>query len=594
MAERTRILHVDDEPDFAELTATFLQRENDSFTVETAHSGSDALDMLAESAYDCVVADYAMPEIGGLEFLRAVREEYPSLPFILFTGKGNEDVASEAISAGVTDYIQKDPSPDRYVILANRITNAVERRRAQRQRQQHLDAIQTAQEGISILDEDGRYLFVNETYADLYGYEPDELVGEHWELTYPDDEVEFAYETILPAVERAGRWHGETTGVRADGSTFPEDHVVAGTEHSDLICAVRDISEQKEQEEKLQELGRLQDAIIDSANVWINVLDDDGNVVVWNRAAEEISGYTAEEVVGHGNIWEWLYPDEAYRNEILNHVDEILRGEKTVEDFETTIVTKHGEERILAWNQNRFGAGSDHEGAVATARDVTEHRERERQLEQFASIVSHDLRNPLNVATLRLDLARAESDSEHLEDVAQAHARMEALIEDLLTLAREGTSDIEAEQVGVAAAIEQCWQNVETRDARLVVETDRTIRADLSRLQQLGENLIRNAVEHGSTSNRTESDDAVERGGSGVTITVGELADGFYVEDDGPGIPPDERETVFEAGYSTGGGGTGFGLSIVSQVCEAHGWEIRATSGTDGGARFEITGVEFV
>jgi signal transduction histidine kinase len=99
-------------------------------------------------------------------------------------------------------------------------------------------------------------------------------------------------------------------------------------------------------------------------------------------------------------------------------------------------------------------------------------------------------------------------------------------------------------------------------------------------------------VEHGSTGNRPQADDSVEHGGPDVTITVGDLADGFYVTDDGPGIPEDDRELVFESGYSTASDGTGFGLSIVERLASAHGWEVRVTDAADGGARFEITGVD--
>jgi signal transduction histidine kinase len=107
----------------------------------------------------------------------------------------------------------------------------------------------------------------------------------------------------------------------------------------------------------------------------------------------------------------------------------------------------------------------------------------------------------------------------------------------------------------------------------------RTVRADGTHLQRLFENLIRNAVEHG---------------GDDVTVTIGDADGGFYIEDNGPGIPDGDRTEVFDAGYSTNSEGTGFGLSIVEQVAETHEWDIRVTEGGDGGARFEITGVEMV
>jgi signal transduction histidine kinase len=149
---------------------------------------------------------------------------------------------------------------------------------------------------------------------------------------------------------------------------------------------------------------------------------------------------------------------------------------------------------------------------------------------------------------------------------------------DLRTLAREGKTVTDREAVDLASLVWNCWQNVETADATLVAEVDRTVRADRSRLKEVFENLYRNGVTHG---------------GSDVTVTIGELEDGFYVADDGPGIPADEREAVFESGYSTSTEGIGVGLSIVAEIVEAHGWRISATRSTSGGARFEITGVEF-
>ncbi|MFC6988997.1 sensor histidine kinase [Haloplanus sp. GCM10025708] len=147
-----------------------------------------------------------------------------------------------------------------------------------------------------------------------------------------------------------------------------------------------------------------------------------------------------------------------------------------------------------------------------------------------------------------------------------------------MTLAREGVHVGEFESVDLGKLIKNCWQTVPTAEATLVTDTDREIQADSSRLEQLVENLIRNAVEHG---------------GNDVTITIGDIDDGFYVADDGPGIPEDEREQVFESGYSTAKEGSGFGLSIVKEIVDAHRWNIRVVESETGGARFEITDVTF-
>ncbi|MFT4947868.1 MAG: DNA-binding NarL/FixJ family response regulator [Natronomonas sp.] len=130
-SSRIAVLHVDDEPGLAETTAEFLQHEDDRLTVETATSASEGLDRLAEAAFDCVVSDYDMPEMNGIEFLKAVRATYPDIPFVLFTGKGSEEIASEAVSAGVSDYLQKRGGTERYTLLANRIENLVAQHRAE-------------------------------------------------------------------------------------------------------------------------------------------------------------------------------------------------------------------------------------------------------------------------------------------------------------------------------------------------------------------------------------------------------------------------------------------------------------------------------
>jgi len=218
----------------------------------------------------------------------------------------------------------------------------------------------------------------------------------------------------------------------------------------------------------------------------------------------------------------------------------------------------------------------NHLDRVATNETLKRQNER---LKEFASIVSHDLRNPLNVASGRVELAAAECDSEHLDQAEGALTRMGEMIEDLLWLARQGESISDTQPVTLAAVVDTSWSTVVGGDARMRNEVGARIEADRNRLRQLFENLFRNAIDHA---------------GGAVTVTVGSLETGFFVEDDGPGIEPDDREAVFGSGYTTTAKGTGFGLSIVREIVDAHGWEIAITEGQDGGARFEITGVEFV
>ncbi|WP_178915930.1 ATP-binding protein [Natronomonas gomsonensis] len=259
--------------------------------------------------------------------------------------------------------------------------------------------------------------------------------------------------------------------------------------------------------------------------------------------------------------------------------DRLASGETLLE------LSRDGESRYYMVATNPFTFGNTRVGRVLLFTDVTQteryRREIERQNERlgrFASVVSHDLRNPLSVAYGRVELeqeARA-TESENLTAAADALDRMGRLIEDVLTLARAGDDIDDRQPVSLSSIAERAWETVDD-DGELRIESDATCEADPDRLQQALENLFRNSVEHA---------------GPDVVVTVGSLDDGtgFYVEDDGPGIAPDLREQAFEWGVS-GKGGSGLGLAIVETIVEGHGWEITVKESADGGARFEVTGV---
>ncbi|WP_205596846.1 sensor histidine kinase [Halostella salina] len=222
-------------------------------------------------------------------------------------------------------------------------------------------------------------------------------------------------------------------------------------------------------------------------------------------------------------------------------------------------------------------------------------------VDHVASVVSHDLRNPLDVAKTRLRAGREHDEPEQFDYVEQAHDRMERIIEDVLTLAR-GEDVVEPDEpVDLGAVAERAWETVDTRRATLHVDCPLpTTTADPDRVSRLFENLFRNAVEHGSTSPASQTrQDSVEHGAADgqahdLTVTIGWLdeGDGFYVADDGVGMPADERERAFEPGYSADEHGTGLGLAIVARIADLHGWSRRLTTGRDGGTRVEFRGVE--
>jgi len=165
MTKPITVLIVDNEPGFAELAGEMLERERDSITALAATNGREALSLLERREVDCIVSDYEMPEMTGLELLEAVREDDPDLPFVLFTGRGSEEIASEAIAAGVTQYLQKESGKEQYALLANQITNAVAQYRTETELR---ESERRYERTLTTLHETTRDLMRAETKAEIH------------------------------------------------------------------------------------------------------------------------------------------------------------------------------------------------------------------------------------------------------------------------------------------------------------------------------------------------------------------------------------------------------------------------------------------
>jgi len=215
------------------------------------------------------------------------------------------------------------------------------------------------------------------------------------------------------------------------------------------------------------------------------------------------------------------------------------------------------------------------------------------ETDRIASVISHDLRNPLDVANAHLRAARETGDDEHFDQVRRSHDRMEQIIQDVLTLARGKSALSIATDVDIEAVAADAWATVDTKGASITLEDDlSTTAADPDRLQRLFENLFRNSIEHahpaaGDPADADRPDDDPEHP---LQVRVGSVDEGFFVADNGAGVPFEDRARVFDPGYSANetGGGTGLGLTIVEEIAEAHGWTVSLTTGSMGGARFEF------
>ncbi|WP_336021485.1 two-component system sensor histidine kinase NtrB [Halobellus salinisoli] len=364
--------------------------------------------------------------------------------------------------------------------------------------------------------------------------------------------------------------------------------------------------------------------LVESSAEGMLTIDSESTIVYANSAIEEILGYSPEELIGSSKmkiIPERLRP--VHGAALATYVE---TGSRNIdwEGVELPALHKNGHEvpTLISLREHTHGGEQYFTGVI---RDITERRQREdelrdqkERLDEFADILAHDIRNPLSVARGYTELASKRDETPELEQVLEALDRIDRLVDDVLALSRQGRFIGETEPVDLEATVRDAWNNVETGAATLRVESGlETITADKSRLEELFENLFRNAVEHGSTSPSSQAQtDAVEHGSTsspsqtqgnpgengvpedgataGVTVSVGHLdhGPGFYVADDGPGVPDSIGDSIFEHGYSTREDGTGYGLSIVKQLAEAHGWTVSVTESESGGARFEITGVE--
>ncbi|WP_423751026.1 PAS domain-containing sensor histidine kinase [Salinirarus marinus] len=329
--------------------------------------------------------------------------------------------------------------------------------------------------------------------------------------------------------------------------------------------------------------GDFFEAVVRNSTDAVVSIDEDGTVVFANAAVERLCGFDPDELVGEPL-------DVLLPRSDADVVDRVTSSEREFEgeNVEATVRHRDGREVPIsaAFTEHRDG---DDRIFTGVFRDVSRRVAREQrlerkteQLEEFVDVVSHDLRNPLQLARGKLSVARerADADCDALAEVAEAHERMSRLVEELLTLAKQGRAIGETEPVDLGRVAREAWATAGDDACDLAVSTA-TVRADDERLRTLFENLFRNVRTHAGTA-------------TSVRVEPFDGESGFFVADDGVGLDADDCDRVFDRGYTSTDSEVGFGLSIVRAIAQAHGWEVRATESDAGGARFEFSDVAVV
>ena len=359
-------------------------------------------------------------------------------------------------------------------------------------------------------------------------------------------------------------------------------------------------SPESNQASAIEQLGIRE--LVDVIPVPTFVIDDAHTVIAYNQGTARLLGIECGEEIGsdcRGMVARAIYTDGRREMALADKVveaprrademydvdrvdDDRLYTDRIVYEDTSTMLNRRGEEIPIAFIATPI---FDDDGLVGV---LELFEQREAGLERFpglAGVISHDIRNPLGVLNTYVELSEGDINEEHYESIQRNLDRIENIIDDVMTFSQQADSDQELQVFDLERTARDVWRTVETGEATFVTRSV-TVEADQPMVERLLENLFENAIEHGSSSTQSETA-AVD-----VTVRLGPLADGFYVEDTGSGIPAEDRGTIFQHGYSTESTGTGFGLSIVHKIAERHGWSIAATDSEEGGARFEITGVD--
>ncbi len=593
MAGAIRVLCVDDESTFLDISTLFLERSGD-FEVTTAQSASEAIQLLEKEHFDAVISDYQMPGMDGIQFLIEVRNRFGPIPFILFTGRGREEVVILAIDKGADSYVQKGgETKSQFAELAHKIRMAVKRRTAEGQKEESQEILKTviaeAKEGIIVYDRDLQITLWNPFMEDLTGLKAAEVQGRIMLEVFPflketsyDVLMKKAlsgiitessdFEFFIPSTGKKG-W------VKSIYSPSYDSHGMI----SGAIGIVRDVTERKQADEALHESEERYRKIFENSPLGMVLATPDFRFFSVNPAWVDFTGYSEKELLKM-SFNDIVHPDHLTSDRW--HIEELIAGTIPVYGTEKRYIRKDGS---IRWGSVRISTIRDEKGTLryfaAQIEDISERKlsgdaldKANRKLNLLSGITRHDINNQLTILDAYITLLQEQQQDPHaiqqFKKLTTAIQRINAMIQ----------FTKEYESIGVKAPL---WQNchtlVETAAqqaslGQIVVKNDIPFSSEVFAdplIVKVFYNLMDNAVRYGGKITTIRF--FVERGNSNYVIVC---------EDDGDGVIAEQKERIFNQGF---GKNTGMGLFLAKEILDMTGITIRETGEPGKGARFELT-----
>jgi len=493
-------------------------------------------------------------------------------------------------------------------------------------------------EGIAIIDRNGTLLDANTRICNWLGYKDTDLHGKNFfNFSFYIGRNKLPVSKLfLQEIKDDDIISQEITYVKKDGEKLFGMLHVSPIRNNDMeitgfLLMISDITNIIAAEDEINKLRQFHENVIDNANVWLSVMDIESNVILWNKAAETITGYTREEVLGHCKIWEWLTPDE-YTYKINRSKKDSMYDERKffTNHYENIIKTKDGDIRIISWNSRvLFDNMNNPIGNIALGQDLTDQKKYEEKIkkqnielndlnknleekvqdktkeikhllnqkDEFITQLSHDLKTPLTPLMVLLPMlkekTKTQKDKEAFEVVIRNVFFMKDLVKKTIDLAKLNSDKINfsLESLNITEEIKIVIKNnqilFKQNHIKIInkIKNPIKVRADKLRLVEIINNLITNAIKYTPHDGGKIIIDAVENENM-VTISI---------KDTGIGMNPKQQKQIFDEFFKADHSrhnldSSGLGLTITKKIVEKLGGQIWVKSkGKGKGSTFYFT-----